>query len=143
MFLNKEKPNEAGYYFLTFHLPSEFTLKPEVILDKIKINKNNELISYFEDENISFYENSAFSVKLPSYITNKFIKVVNDFIVSNQFDVLIDFKVNDIDFLDESFAVFIRSGDFLNIFTINIKGKIDVVSIYGKESIKALSNMAF
>ena len=127
-------PAESGFYFLNYYFHSN----NEVLLDKLTLNLKNELISHKDKENVSIYEDSAFSTKLPDYITQKFVKIVNDIIVCNSYDVHIDFAVNNNIGFDETFTVFINTGNELYIITQHISGKVDSTMLYGQDSISKL-----
>ena len=127
-------PTESGFYFLNYY----FSEQKEVMLDKLTINKKQELISHKDKETVSVYEDAAFSIKLLDYISQKFIKTVNEIIVCNSFDLKIDFAINDNIGFDESFTVFINTGTELYIITQHIMGKVDNTMLYGQDSLSKL-----
>lgn len=130
-------PTETGFYFLNYY----FSQQSEVYLDKLTINKKGELISRKDDENLHVYDDAAFSVKLPEYITNKFMNVVNEIIAFNFSKVTIDFSINEAEFFDDSFTVFINTDSALYIVTQHIMGAVDKTKLYGNNSLNTLKNI--
>lgn len=135
--LKHGQPTETGFYFLNYY----FSQQNEIYLDKLTINKKGELISKKDDEDLNLYDDSAFSIKLPDYITNKFMKTVNHIIKSNISSVDIDFAINETEIFDDSFTVFIKTGSALYILTQNIMGAVDKTILYGDHSLFKLKKI--
>lgn len=135
--LTSEKPTIAGFYFATF----DNGQKPEILLEPIVI-ESGEVIATYSDETISAYDDAAYSVQLPEYLTPEFVKMVNDCITGWSHNVSIDFTLNEVDFLDESFSVFIKMDkEVIQIFTQKTDGSVSSSIFYGNASFKKMINL--
>lgn len=135
--LHNIQPTDSGFYFMNYFDCDE------IRLHTLQINSKNEIISKEDKEIVSEYKEANFSIKLPDYITPKFIKSVNDIIVFSLYNVDIEFSKNDTEGWDESFSVFIKCYDMLHIFTQELTGKVSVIKLYGKQSLSNLHKMTF
>jgi hypothetical protein len=135
--LQNIQPSDSGFYFMNYYDSDE------IRLHTLKINSKNEIISKEDKEIVSEYKEANFSIKLPDYITPKFIKSVNEIIVFALYNVDIEFSINDTEGWDESFSVFVKSDDMLHIFTQELTGKVSVIKVYGKKSLSNLQKMTF
>lgn len=135
--LHNIQPTDSGFYFMNYFDCNE------IRLHTLQINSKNEIISKEDKEIVSEYKEANFSIKLPDYITPKFIKSVNDIIVFSLYNVDIEFSKNDTEGWDESFSVFIKCNDMLHILTQEVTGKVSVIKLYGKQSLSNLHKMTF
>lgn len=87
--LHNIQPTDSGFYFMNYFDCNE------IRLHTLQINSKNEIISKEDKEIVSEYKEANFSIKLPDYITPKFIKSVNDIIVFSLYNVDIEFSKND------------------------------------------------
>lgn len=135
--LHNIQPTDSGFYFMNYFDCDE------IRIHTLQINSKNEIISKEDKEIVSEYKEANFSIKLPDYITPKFIKSVNEIIVFALYNVDIEFSINDTEGGDESFSVFVKSDDMLHIFTQELTGKVSVIKVYGKKSLSNLQKMTF
>lgn len=108
-------------------------------LEQIKITAK-DVIVFGENESISGYPDALFSKQLPDYVTTKFAKLINKFMMAYNFDVKIELVVNDAVGYDETLSVFIRPNNeaVLTIVTQHVNGQVDQTMLRGQASIKTL-----
>lgn len=131
---------DSGFYFMAY-CPSSVNSADaiEMTLEQIKITAK-DVIVLGENESISGYPDALFSKQLPDYVTTKFAKLINKFMMAYNFDVKIELIVNDAVGYDETLSVFIRPNNeaVLTIVTQHVNGQVDQTMLRGQASIKTL-----
>lgn len=131
---------DSGFYFMAY-CPSSVNAAGaiEMTLKQIKIN-SKDVVVLGDDETLSGYPDALFSNQLPDYVTTKFAKLINKFMMAYNFDVKIELVVNDAVGYDETLSVFIRPNNeaVLTIVTQHVNGQVDQTMLRGQASIKTL-----
>lgn len=139
--LTTQVPQETGFYFMTYYanLRNSAGLV-DVSLKQLKPS-SNDVVVVEDAETLGGYPDSGFSAKTPDYVTKKFAKLVNSYIVAQNFNVKIGMAVNESVGFDDSFAVFIRSNiqPEITIVTQYMDGRVEQSFVRGVAAMKTLS----
>jgi len=134
-------PQETGFYFMTYYANLRNSAGVvDMSLKQIKPS-GNDFVVVEDAETISGYPDAGFSIKTPDYVNKKFAKMVNSYIVSQNFDVKIGMEVNESVGFDDSFTVCIRSNNQpeITIITQYTDGRVEQSFIRGVAALKMLS----
>lgn len=131
---------ESGFYFMSYHPEIRNSVDAvEMMIKQVKVTSKDVLIMD-DDETVSGYPDAMFSDILPDYVTKKFSKAVNTFLMAYQFDVKIEWAINDSVGYDETLSVFIKPNkeSVVAIVTQHINGQVDQTILRGQYSLTAL-----
>jgi hypothetical protein len=138
--LKQDALTDSGFYFMSYY-PSVLNSigAVEMTLQQIKITPKDAVI-IGDKETASGYPDALFSQQLPDYVTTKFAKALNSFMMAYNFDVKIELVTNDAVGYDETLSAFIRPNNesVVLIVTQHINGQVDQTILRGQASLKAL-----
>lgn len=138
--LKQDALTDSGFYFMSYS-PSVLNSlgAVEMTLQQIKITPKDAVI-IGDKETASGYPDALFSQQLPDYVTTKFAKTINNFMMAYNFDVKIELVTNDALGYDETLSAFIRPNNesVVLIVTQHINGQVDQTVLRGQASLKSL-----
>ena len=138
--LKQDALTDSGFYFMSYcpSVPNSVGAV-EMTLQQIKITPKDAVI-IGDKETASGYPDALFSQQLPDYVTTKFAKTINNFMMAYNFDVKIELVTNDALGYDETLSAFIRPNNesVVLIVTQHINGQVDQTVLRGQASLKSL-----
>jgi hypothetical protein len=138
--LKQNSLTDSGFYFMSYY-PSVLNSvgAVEMTLQQIKITPKDVVI-ISDKETTSGYPDALFSQQLPDYVTTKFAKTINNFMMAYNFDVKIELVTNDSVGYDETLSAFIRPNNesVLLLVTQHVNGQVEQTVLRGQASLKAL-----
>lgn len=131
---------DSGFYFMAY-CPSVLNSigAVEMTLQQIKVT-GKDVVIIGDKETARGYPDALFSAQLPDYVTTKFSKAINKFLMAYNFDVKIELVTNDAVGYDETLSAFIRPNNdsVVLMVTQHVNGQVDQTVLRGQASLKAL-----